>query len=121
MDELATVLHASRSAVVGGVKDLESRGLVRRSRTAGERADRVSIVFDESRGFDPGPYREAAEVAQAGLELLAESSSEQRTPLQETASLNEFLAERLPLLLHEWKAERDRREASPPYESEDSR
>jgi DNA-binding transcriptional regulator GbsR (MarR family) len=106
IDELAAALQASRSAVVGGVKVLESRGLVRRTRSAGERADRVRIVFDETRGFDPASYTEAAELAEAGLALVAESNLEQRTLLEETASLNAYLAERLPGLLDEWRAER---------------
>lgn len=107
IDELAAALHASRTAIVGGVRELHSRGLVRRARAAGERADRVSIVFDESRGFDPVPYREAAEIAAAGLALLPESSAGQRALLERTASLNAYLADRLPQLLNEWRTQRD--------------
>lgn len=106
IDELAAVLQASRSAVVGSVKVLELHGLVRRTRAAGERADRVRLVFDESRGFDPTRYREAAEIAQAGLALLADDASDQRAALEGTASLNAFLADRMPQLLDEWRATR---------------
>jgi hypothetical protein len=106
IDELSAALQASRSAVVGGVRDLESRRLVRRSRATGERADRVSLIFDRTRGFDPAPYLEAAGMAQEGLSLLGEGSSEQRTVLEEIASLNSFLAEQLPRLLDEWIARR---------------
>ncbi|MDR2323555.1 MAG: hypothetical protein LBE60_18145 [Microbacterium sp.] len=104
IEELATALQASRTAIVGGVQTLESRGLVRRTRTAGERADRVRIVFDEARGFDPAPYREAADIAAAGLALLGEDSTDQRALLERTAALNAYLAERLPQVLAEWQA-----------------
>ena len=40
---LAEALLASRSAIAGAVKTLEQLGLVRRSRAAGERMDRVGI------------------------------------------------------------------------------
>ncbi|WP_415853922.1 GbsR/MarR family transcriptional regulator [Sinomonas sp. G460-2] len=106
IDDLAAALQASRSAVVGSVKVLELHGLVRRTRAAGERADRVRLVFDESRGFDPTRYREAAEIAEAGLALLAASATDQRAVLEGTASLNAFLAERMPQLLEEWRATR---------------
>jgi predicted transcriptional regulator len=105
IDELAAALRASRSAIVGGIKVLESRGLVRRTRAAGERADRVSIVFDEARGFDPTAYLEAAEIAQSGLALVAEQNTGQRMLLEQTASLNAYLAARLPALLDDWRAE----------------
>ena len=39
--ELAEALLASRSAITGAVKALETIGVVRRSRAAGERMDRV--------------------------------------------------------------------------------
>lgn len=104
IDELATALQASRSAVVGSVKVLELNGLVRRARSAGERADRVRLVFDETRGFDATRYREAAEIAQAGLALTEDPG--QRALLEATASLNAFLADRMPQLLDEWQATR---------------
>ncbi|MEN8601732.1 MarR family transcriptional regulator [Microbacterium rhizosphaerae] len=106
IDELAAALQASRSAVVGGVRELEARRWVRRSRSAGERADRVSLVFDRTRGFDPAPYLEAAAIAEDGLVLVADSATEQRAVLEETASLNRYLAEQLPRLLDDWIAQR---------------
>ena len=41
--ELADALLASRSAIAGAVNTLESLGLIRRSRAAGERMDRIRI------------------------------------------------------------------------------
>jgi biotin operon repressor len=58
--ELAEALLASRSAIAGAVKSLEQLGLVRRSRAAGERMDRVGIDLTSRRalGFDPTEYQE---------------------------------------------------------------
>ncbi|MDP9207394.1 MAG: MarR family transcriptional regulator, partial [Actinomycetota bacterium] len=47
--ELAEALLASRSAIAGAVKSLEQLGLVRRSRAAGERMDRVGIDLTSRR------------------------------------------------------------------------
>ena len=41
--ELAEALLASRSAIAGAVNTLETLGLIRRSRAAGERMDQVRI------------------------------------------------------------------------------
>src|SRR6266487_1814571 len=41
--ELAEALLASRSAIAGAVNTLDALGLIRRSRAAGERMDRVRI------------------------------------------------------------------------------
>ena len=43
ISELAEALLASRSAIAGAVNTLEQLGLIRRSRAAGERMDRVAI------------------------------------------------------------------------------
>ncbi len=49
ISELADALLASRSAIAGAVNTLESLGLIRRSRAAGERMDRVCIDLSSSR------------------------------------------------------------------------
>lgn len=103
IDELAAALRASRSAVSGAVRDLDKVGLLERTRVAGERVDRMRLIIDESRGFDPEPYREAATFAREGLDLLVDQSAERREPMEEFAALNDFLADRLPQLLQDWK------------------
>jgi DNA-binding transcriptional regulator GbsR (MarR family) len=107
IDELAAALRASRSAIAGAVKDLESLGALQRGRAAGERMDRVRVTIDQTRGFDPAPYQEAAAFAREGLTLLIDQSAERRGPLEEMASLGDFLAERLPQLLAEWRELRE--------------
>src|SRR6185437_12039407 len=58
--ELAEALLASRSAIAGAIKALDPLGMIRRSRAAGERMDRVRIDLTGPRtlGFDVSEYHE---------------------------------------------------------------
>ena len=108
ISELADALLASRSAIAGAVNTLESLRLIRRSRAAGERMDRVSVDMSylQATGFDPAEYREQAELAREGLGLLADAPPERRAVLSEWAAFADFLVERLPVLEQEWKEQR---------------
>ena len=107
--ELADALLASRSAIAGAVNTLESLGLIRRSRAAGERMDRVRIDMSSPRatGFDLSEYQEQGELAREGLRLLADAPPERRAILLEWAAFADFLVERLPVLEQEWKERRE--------------
>lgn len=107
--ELAEALLASRSAIAGAVSTLETLGLARRSRAAGERMDRVSIDRTSRRafGFEVSEYREQGELAREGLEVLRDAPPERRTVLLEVAAFADFLVERLPVLEQEWIAHRE--------------
>ena len=107
--ELADALLASRSAIAGAVTTLETLGLIRRSRAAGERMDRVSIDMSSQRatGFDLSEYEEQGELAREGLLLLADTPLERRASLLEWAAFADFLVERLPMLEREWKERRE--------------
>ncbi len=106
--ELAEALLASRSAIAGAVSALENLGLVRRSRAAGERMDRVYIDRTSRRayGFDVSEYREQGELAREGLEVLADAPAERRAVLLEFSAFADFLVERLPQLEQEWNERR---------------
>lgn len=106
--ELAEALLASRSAISGAASALENLGLVRRSRAAGERMDRICIDRTSRRawGFDVSEYREQGELAREGLALLADAPVERRTVLLEFAAFADFLVERLPLLEQQWNVHR---------------
>ncbi len=106
--ELAEALLASRSEIAGAVSALENLGLVRRSRAAGERMDRVSIDRTSRRayGFDVSEYEEQGELAREGLEVLADAPIERRAVLLEFAAFADFLVERLPQLEQEWNERR---------------
>src|SRR6202046_1306691 len=85
--ELAEALLASRSAIAGAVSSLETLGLVRRSRAAGERMDRIRIDLSSPRstGFDVTEYQEQADLAREGLALLADAPPERKAVLLEWA------------------------------------
>jgi DNA-binding IclR family transcriptional regulator len=109
ISELADALLASRSAIANAVNYLETLGLIRRSRAAGERMDRVRIDMSSSHamGFDVSEQREAADLAREGLRLLADEPPERRAILLEWAAFADFLVERMPVLEREWKAHRE--------------
>jgi MarR family len=109
ISELADALLASRSAIANAVNYLENLGLIRRSRSAGERMDRVRIDMSSSHamGFDVSEQREAADLAREGLRLLADAPAERRAILVEWAAFADFLVERMPVLEQEWIAHRE--------------
>lgn len=104
INDIADALLTSRSAVNNALKMLETQKLIKRTRPAGTRADVVSLnpISMES-GFDATEYQELADLAREGLELLKDASPERRAALESTASLGDFLAERLPQLYQEWE------------------
>lgn len=107
--ELADALLASRSAIAGAVKVLETTHAVRRSRAAGERMDRVQIDLSspQSMGMDTGEYEELRELAQEGLEVVRDAPLERRAVLLEMSAFAEFLVERMPVLQQEWNVRRE--------------
>ncbi len=114
IDELSEALLASRSAITGAVKLLETYKMARRTRVAGDRVDRVDLepASQQPQNFDSAIHKEHAALFREGLELLVDAPAERRAPLEEMAALAEFLADRLPRLLDEWHAYRDELRAS---------
>ena len=104
--ELAEALLASRSAITGAVKTLETIHVVQRSRVAGERMDRVRITAQQSMQMDVSEYQEMRELAREGLEVLGDAPPERRAALLEMSAFADFLVEELPRLKQEWEARR---------------
>jgi DNA-binding transcriptional regulator GbsR (MarR family) len=106
--ELAESLLASRSAITGAVKVLESMRAIRRTRTAGERMDRVRIDLSspQSWGMDITEYEELRELAREGLEVVRDAPAERRAVLLEVSAFAEFLLEQMPRMQQEWEARR---------------
>lgn len=104
--ELAEALLASRSAIAGALKHLEITAVVRRSRAAGERMDRVWIDLSTPQGMDNAEYEEMGQLAREGLELLRDAPAERRAVLMETAAFADFLVEQVPRIAEEWEARR---------------
>jgi DNA-binding transcriptional regulator GbsR (MarR family) len=106
--ELAEALLASRSAIAGAVKSLETIHAVQRSRVAGERMDRVRIDLSsqQTMGMDASEYEEMRELAREGLEVLRDATPERRAILVELSAFADFLVEQMPRLRQEWEARR---------------
>jgi DNA-binding MarR family transcriptional regulator len=125
ISQLADALLASRSAIAGAVNTLESIGLIRRYRAAGERMDRVYIDLSSSKafGFDLSEYQEQGELAREGLRLLGDVPSERQEILLEWAAFADFLVERLPVWEQEWKQRREdlRARAETPWRADHKR
>jgi DNA-binding MarR family transcriptional regulator len=107
--ELADALLASRSAIAGAVNALEVTHVIRRSRAAGERMDRVWIdmTSPQSRGMDVSEYEELRDMAREGLEVVTEAPVERQAVLLEMEAFAEFLVERIPVLQQEWYERRE--------------
>ena len=109
INELSDALLASRSAITQAVVLLEGMGLARRTRARGERVDRVAVQLDVlifERDLDASGYVEQAALLRQGAALVAHDASGRREALEELAALNDFMAEKLPLLRDEWRAHR---------------
>jgi hypothetical protein len=106
--DLAEALLASRSAITGAVKTLETIHVIRRSRSAGERMDRVCLDMSspESMGMDPSEYEELGQLAREGLQVLRDAPAERRAILLELSAFAEFLVEQIGRFEQEWKARR---------------
>ncbi len=106
--ELAEALLASRSAIAGAVKGLEAVHAVRRSRSAGERMDRVRIDLSspQAMGMDISEYEELREMAHEGLEVLQDEPIERRAVLLEVSAFADLLLEQIPRMQREWEARR---------------
>ncbi|MEE3849767.1 MarR family transcriptional regulator [Gordonia sp. LSe1-13] len=106
--ELADALLASRSAIAGAINSVENLGILKRSRTAGERMDRVRVDLSSARalGFDTSEYDELADLAREGLAVLKDAPPERRATLEEVLALAEFLVDRIPVMYEEWKKHR---------------
>jgi hypothetical protein len=109
ISELAEALLASRSAITNAIGTLDTLGLIRRSRAAGERMDRVRIDLSSTHatGFDVTEYQEQGDLAREGLALLADAPPERRAVLLEWAAFADFLVAHLPQMEKDWKAHRD--------------
>jgi hypothetical protein len=112
--ELSDALLASRSAITGALDVLERIHAIRRSRTAGERMDRVRVDLSsaQSGGFDVTEYEELGDLAREGLGVVTDGPAERRAVLLELAAFADFLVEATGAMRRQWEAHRDALRAS---------
>jgi DNA-binding transcriptional regulator GbsR (MarR family) len=102
--ELADALLASRSAITNAVKSLETMRLVRRTRVAGERMDRVRLDLNspQAMGLDTTEYEEMSELVREGLEVVRGAPAERQAILLEWSEFTDFVLEQVKRMQQEW-------------------
>ena len=102
--ELAEALLASRSAITNAVKVLETMRLVRRTRVAGERMDRVRLdpTSPQAMGLDTSEYEEMRELISEGLEIVGDAPADRRALLLEWSEFADFILEQVRRMQAEW-------------------
>jgi DNA-binding MarR family transcriptional regulator len=108
INDLAEALLASRSAITNAVKSLEIMHLVRRTRVAGERMDRVRLdpTSQQAMGFDTSEYEEMRELVREGLEVVGDEPAERRALLLEWSEFATFVIEQVTRMRQEWDERR---------------
>jgi DNA-binding MarR family transcriptional regulator len=107
--ELAEALLASRSAITNAVKSLETMHLIRRTRAAGERMDRVRLdpTSPQAMGLDTTEYEEMRELVLEGLDVVGgDAPAERRALLLEWAEFTDFVIEQIRRMREEWQQRR---------------
>jgi hypothetical protein len=114
--EIAEALSASRSAVGTAVAALENFAFIKRSRSGGERADRIGLNPDlGAQGLeDPAEHGAMLALARHGLEVLRDAPPTRRHRLLEIVAFYEWLQERMPALAAEWRARQQELRADQP-------
>ena len=104
IDELADALLASRSAIANAVKVLETMRLIRRTRVAGERMDRVrlDLTSPQAMGLDTTEYEEMRELVREGLEVVRDAPAERRALLLEMSEFTDFVLDHVSRMKQEW-------------------
>ena len=111
--EIAERLHASRGSVSGMARLLEQVGLIRRGTRPGDRREYFSIPPDALHRLMEIAVvrlRQTRELAEAGLELIADRPPESQARLRDIRDLYGFFEREWPAILqrmHESEAETD--------------
>ena len=105
INDVASALHISRTAVVKAATLLEQHRLIKRERSSGSSVDLLYFTSEhiEKNGFDITLYQRQARLAREGLAMSRQLTKVQRESLEKVAYLGDFLVDRIPHLFEEWK------------------
>jgi hypothetical protein len=112
--ELAESLRASRGAISGAIRQLETARFVRRTRRRGERREYVSLPAGAIRSLVDSAgaiYHGLAVIAAHGVGVVQDLPPPARERIQEFHDFVTFIEDALPKLMAEYLAERDRARA----------
>lgn len=111
--ELAEALQASRGAISGTARLLASAGMIRRSTRRGDRREYFSAPPEALDSFLENAgriYRRFREIAERGLDAIAERPPASRRRLEELRDVFAFVEEEVPAVVDRFL--RDRAEPS---------
>jgi|RhiMethySRZTD1v2_1073278.scaffolds.fasta_scaffold439242_2 DNA-binding transcriptional regulator GbsR (MarR family) len=100
--EIAEALHASRGAISGTARLLANAGLIRRSTRRGDRREYFSAPPETFEMFLQNAgriYRQFREMAERGLEAIADRPPESRARLQEFRDVFAFVEREVPAVI----------------------
>ena len=109
--DLAEALQASRGAISGTARILETAGFIRRSRHRGDRREYFSAPPGAFRALLLGAgatYRRFREISEHGLEAIADLPPPARLRLEEVHDFVAFIERQFPTLLESFVLEKAR-------------
>ncbi len=109
MQEIGEALQASKSSISTALKPLVSLRLIDQISIPGERRDYYRANSDMwIRSFRARLHQltELRELAERGLDLIADEPPDRRQRLEIMQATNEFLEREFPKLLDQWEAEK---------------
>jgi DNA-binding transcriptional regulator GbsR (MarR family) len=110
--ELADALQASRGSISGMTRLLLTVGLIRKSTRRGDRREYFSVPPGATVGILRARLPQTVawrQLADRGLEILADRSPESRGRLREVRDVYAFMERELPAMLDRFEAEHDSR------------
>lgn len=112
--DLADNLQASRGAISGAARSLETAGFIRRSRRRGDRREYFSIPPGAMRNLLAGAgqiYHRMTAIAAHGVGVVADLPPESRERIEEFHDFVAFVEQVFPALLQRYMDERDQARA----------
>ncbi|HET8784178.1 MAG TPA: MarR family transcriptional regulator [Candidatus Limnocylindrales bacterium] len=100
--EIADALHASRGAISGTARLLATSGMIRRTTRRGDRREYFSAPPETFEAFLTSAgriYRQFREMAERGLEAIADRPPESRARLQEFRDVFAFIEREVPAVI----------------------
>jgi DNA-binding transcriptional regulator GbsR (MarR family) len=107
--EIADALQASRGAISGTARILATAGMIKRSTRRGDRREYFSAPPETFDLFLEGAgriYRRFREMAERGLEAIADRPASSRARLQELRDVFAFVEQEVPVVVDRFLSER---------------
>ena len=107
--EIADALQARRGAISGTARILATAGMIKRSTRRGDRREYFSAPPETFDSFLEGAgriYRRFREMAERGLEAIADRPASSRARLQELRDVFAFVEQEVPVVVDRFLSER---------------